>query len=513
MEEDAEYTRGEAVCAFIETYCVIPEGDLIGQPMLLEPFQRDFIIDVFDNPEGTRLGIMSTGRKNAKSTTIAAIGLACTVGPEAVQNSQIVVGARSREQAGIIFKAASKMIMLSPILSELTHIVPSGKTIRGRMKNVELRTLAADAGTAHGLSPRIAIMDELGQVRGPKDAFYEAIATSQGAYDDAIMFAISTQASDDNDLFSIMLDDAVLSKDPNIVVHLHSAPPDCDLDDEEGWRLANPAIGKFRSYKDVKAQSLKAMRLPSEEASFRQLILNQRVEKNNPYISKSVWMEGKEAPKPFGDREVWYGLDLSSSESLSALVGIAIDDIVPSAPVIDVQAYHWVPGNNIEEKSKLDRVPYDLWQKEGFIKSVPGHSVDYDFVAYELIQRMETENVVAVAFDRWNIKSFMAAMERMGATESHIQKMRQFGQGYASFSPALRALDEYILNGRVRHGNNPVLNYCMSSATIKQDPAGNRKLDKSHRTKRIDGAVALAMATGISKTEQDESFDPLSMIG
>jgi phage terminase large subunit-like protein len=506
----SEMTRGEKVCAFIEAFCLVPEGDLVGQPLILEPFQREFILDVFDNPHGTRLGILSTARKNAKSTTIAAIGLACLLGPEAVYNSQIIVGARSREQAGIIFKAASKMIDLNQELKMISHVVPSTKRIIGEAMNVELRVISAEAGTAHGLSPRIAILDEMGQIRGPKDDFVDAITSSQGAYDDAVLFAISTQAADDGDMFSIWIDDALTSKDKHTVCHLHTAPADCELDDEEAWKLANPAIGKFRSKKDIEVQCAKAMRLPSEEAKFRQLYLNQRVEAQSPYVSKTVWMEGARDIAPLGDRPIWYGLDLSASDALTALVGVAYDEDNPD--VADIFPTLWVPGEGIQERSKLERVPYDLWVKDGHIVATPGFSVDYDWVAYRLVEKFKTENIVAVNFDRWNIKTFQSALERQGATPEMLEKMRPFGQGYSSMSPAIRSLDDLLLNARLRHPNNPAMNYCMMSATVKLDPAGNRKLDKSHRNKRIDGAVALVMAVGATRTENSENFDPMAMI-
>lgn len=507
-------TRGEKVIAFIENFCKIPEGDLVGKPMLLEPFQKKFILDVYDNPHGTRLAILSTARKNAKSTLIAAIVLACTVGPEAKLNSQLVVGARSRDQAAIIFKAAHKMILLNENLQRITRVVPSSKAIYGKAMSTEVKIISREAGTAHGLSPIVAILDEVGQVRGPQDDFVDAITTSQGAYDDAILFAISTQAPQDGDLFSTWIDDAILSKDPHSVCHLYTAREDCELDDREAWKEANPAIGKFRSMKDVMVQCARASRMPSEEAKFRQLILNQRVEAEDPYVSKTIWAEGfTEHMRDIGDRPIWYGLDLSSTESLTAMVGVTYDgpEGDPSQ-ILDIYPTLWIGLDGIEERSKDERVPYNLWVKSGELQGTPGKSVDYDFVAYQLVQKMKTQNVVGVGFDRWNIKTFESALERQGATTEMLEKLKPFGQGYSSISPALRQLDEFLLNGRFRQNGNACMQYCMLSATVKRDPAGNRKLDKSHRTKRIDGAVALTMAVGLSRGESIETFDPLSMI-
>ena len=240
-------TRGERVCRFIERYCLAPEGAHVGKPLELDVFQRRFILDIYDNPHTTREAMLSIARKNGKTALIAGIMLAHLVGPEARQNSQIVSGARSREQASQVFNYAAKMVQLSEELSGIVRIVPSGKRLIGLPMNVEYRALSAEGKTAHGLSPVLAILDEVGQVRGPQDDFIDAITTAQGAHENPLMIAISTQAASDADLFSLWIDDAVQSADPRIVCHLYAAPEGCDLMDDSAWKAGNPALGLFRS--------------------------------------------------------------------------------------------------------------------------------------------------------------------------------------------------------------------------------------------------------------------------
>jgi phage terminase large subunit-like protein len=96
-------TRGLNICAFIEAYCLIPKGAQVEQPIKLMKFQRKFILDVFDNTRGTSRAYLLVARKSGKSALIAAILLAYSVGPEARQNSQIISGARSRDQASLVF--------------------------------------------------------------------------------------------------------------------------------------------------------------------------------------------------------------------------------------------------------------------------------------------------------------------------------------------------------------------------------------------------------------------------
>ena len=263
-----DLTRGEKVIAFIENYCLVPEGMSVGEKIKLQEFQRKFILEIYDNKKGTRRAYLSIARKNGKTALIAGIMLAHLVGPEAKQNSQIISGAQSRDQAAQVFNYASKMVNLSPELSDIVKIIPSGKRLIGLPMNVEYRACSSESRTAHGLSPIVAILDEVGQVRGSQDDFIDAITTAQGAHKSPLLIAISTQSANDADLFSQWLDDALNSKDPKIVCHLYAAPKDAGLLDKAAWKSANPALGLFRSLEDLEEQAKQAVRMPSSENTF-----------------------------------------------------------------------------------------------------------------------------------------------------------------------------------------------------------------------------------------------------
>lgn len=486
-------TRGERVIAFVERYLRVPEGAQVGQPIKLADFQRRFILEVYDNPNGTRRAYLSIGRKNGKTALIACLLLAHLVGPEARQNSQIVSGALSRDQAALVFNLAAKMVQLSPELAKLVRIVPSGKRLIGLAMNTEYRALAAEGRTAHGLSPVLAILDEIGQVKGPQSDFVDAITTSQGAHEEPLLVAISTQAPTDADLFSILLDDAVRSDDPRTVCHLYAAPADCELNDPEAWKAANPALGLFRSEADVREQAEQALRMPTAEATFRVLTLNQRVNMVSAFVSPSVWKAGNIAPRPIGG-QVYGGLDLSATTDLTAFVLTGrVDD------ELHVWPFFWMPADNVIEASKRDRAPYDVWVRQGLLRTTPGKVIDYDFVAREIGQICAGLDVAMVAFDRWRMDRMKGAMERQGV----VLPLEPFGQGFASMSPALDALEADLLAEKVRHGGHPVLAMCAANAVAVRDPAGNRKLDKSKATGRIDGLVALAMAEGVEAIMAD----------
>ncbi|CDO37135.1 putative Phage terminase, large subunit [Novosphingobium sp. KN65.2] len=461
--------------------------------MRLDDFQKDFIRRVYDNPNGTRRAILSIARKNGKSGLIAALVLAHIAGPEARKNSQIVSGAQSRDQAALVFNLASKMVNLNPTLAKLVRIVPSGKRLIGLAKNVEYRALAAEGKTAHGLSPAVVVFDELGQVKGAKDAFVEALETAQGAYDDGLQLVISTQAPTDADMLSIWIDDAQRSDDPHTVCAVYAADEDADLGDPKQWEKANPAIGSFRSRPELEQAAEKAKRMPAFESSFRNLYLNQRVNMVAAFVSPLVWKQGNGAPESL-DGTVYGGLDLSATTDLTAFVlTCRMNGLVHVAP------FFWMPLEMVADATRRDRAPYDVWVREGLIRTTPGKVIDYDFVARDIGQITSGLSIAKIGFDRWRMDRMKGALERQGVE----LPLEPFGQGYVSMSPALDALEADLLNGIVRHGGHPVLAMCAANAVAIPDPAGNRKLDKSKATGRIDGMVALAMAEGVEAMSQE----------
>ena len=486
-------TRGERICAFVERFCRVPEGKSVGQPLKLMAFQRQFILDIYDNPIGTSRAYLSVGRKNGKSALIAGILLAHIVGPEARLNSQIISGARSRDQAALVFKLAEKMVRLSPELSKIIRIVPSQKMLIGLPMNVEYKAISAEAGTAHGLSPVLAILDEVGQVRGPMDAFVEAIETAQGAHDDPLLIAISTQAATDGDLFSIWLDDAKNAKDRRIVSHVYTAPENCEVMDREAWKAANPALGEFRSLRDMEDFAKQAARLPAKEASFRWLYLNQRIEAVSPFLNRTEWEANAGEPDVEAGAVCYAGLDLSASRDLTAFVMA-----FPYGGDYQIVPQFFLPAEGIREKAKAEKVPYDLWADQGFLTLIDGPVIVPAIVARHVAEAAERYQVQMLAYDRWRINDFQRELDAIGAAIP----MAPFGQGFKDMAPAVDKLERLVAERKLRHGGNPILNMCAANAVIERDPAGNRKLTKAKSVGKIDGLVALAMALGAEASDE-----------
>lgn len=486
-------TRGQRNVEWIERYCRIPEGRDVGKPVKLRPWQKREVCKIYDNPNGTRRAIISFGRKNAKTTLAAFLLLLHTCGPEARPNSQLNSAAQSKEQAAILFKLAAKIVRLSPDLSGVVVIRDTIKELFCPELGTLYKALSAEASTAYGLSPVFIVHDELGQVKGPTSELYDALETAVGAHDDPLSIIISTQAPTDADLLSVLIDDALQGNDPKVVVSLYTAPMDIDPFSVAAMKAANPAFGDFLNAELVKGMAEDARRMPAREAQYRNLVLNQRVEATSPFVSRSLWQSCGDEPAEFDeDTPIYAGLDLSSVNDLTAFVPIGKVDGTWS-----VRPTFWLPREGLEDKARKDRVPYDLWHKQGVLQAAPGKSIDYEFVAAFLWDFCQHHDVHKIAFDRWNFRHLKPWLLAAGFTEEVIEDLfEEFGQGFQSMSPALRTLEGEILNGRIAHGNHPVLTMCAANAVVVQDPSGNRKLAKDKSSGRIDGMVALAMAIG-----------------
>jgi phage terminase large subunit-like protein len=362
------------------------------------------------------------------------------------------------------------------------------------------RALSADASTAYGLSPVFIVHDELGQVKGPRSELYEALETATGAQEYPLSIIISTQAPTDADLLSVLIDDALAAHDPRTVISLYTASDELDPFSDEAIRAANPAFGDFQNPVETRAMAEDARRMPSREAEYRNLILNQRVEMNAPFVSKLVWDSCAGEVRPsFAGLPVYGGLDLSEISDLTALVLVA-----PVDGIWQVKPTFWMPGENIREKARVDREVYDVWAQQGHIELTEGLTVDYEYVAWRLFEMAGYMDFRKVAFDRWNWRHFKPWLLKAGFREDQVEGdnaiFQEFGQGFMSMSPALRDLEGALLERKLAHGGHPVLKMCAANATVQADPAGNRKLSKSKSHGRIDGMVALAMAMAMAGT-------------
>lgn len=496
--------RVNRIIQFIECLTV-PSGVGAGGPFVLRDWQRNFLSDIYGpcNDNGGRIvrrAVLSVGRKNGKSAIIAALALTHLIGPEAIQNGEIYSAATEREQAALIYKVCSQIVRADPELESMLKLVDSTKTIVNYNNGSFYRALSAEAGSKYGFNPTFVIYDELAQAKN-RD-LYDALDTSMGAREEPLFITISTQSNDPQHLLSKLIDDGLSGNDPSTVTHLYEVKEDVvDIFDEKEWYAANPALDDFRSLEDMRVMAARAKRMPSFEATFRNLYLNQRINAESPLIPRAEWVGCQDNSTRLEDGEdIYLALDLSATTDLTAAVAV-------SATEGDrVKAWFWKPGDTLKEHEDRDRVPYTLWGKQGVIETAPGRSVHYGFIAQWVADTCSKYHVLGLAYDRWRINDLLRELGNIGietwvdGRDTEIPgalRLVPWGQGFKDMAPAIDALEVSILERRFKHDGNPCLTWNMSNAIVLKDPSGNRKLDKSKARFRIDGAVAAAMAIGL----------------
>jgi phage terminase large subunit-like protein len=492
-------SRGDRNILWIESHCRVPEGKLVGQPVVLREWQRDILRGIYDNPAGTRRAIVSFGRKNGKTAIAGFLLLLHLCGPEARPNSQLLSAAQSKEQAAVLFALAAKMVRLNPELNDVVTVRDTVKQLLCAEIGTLYKALSAEASTAYGLSPVFAVHDELGQVKGPRSELYEAIETASAAHDNPLSICISTQAPTDADLLSVLIDDAKAGADPSVRLFLYTADDTLEPFSDAALSAANPALGDFQNAAEVRKMADDASRMPAREPAYRNLILNQRVEAVSPFVSRAVWeSNGGDVLPDIGGLPVYAGLDLSETSDLTSLVLIG-----QHAGLWHVHPIFWLPADGLADKARIDRVPYDTWHAQGLLETTPGRAIEYSYVAQRLFALFQTMDIRRVGFDRYNMRHLKPWLLAAGFTEDVLEtRFVDFGQGFVGMGPAVRELEAQLLNSRLRHGGHPVLTMCAQNAVSESDAAGNRKLSKVRSRGRIDGMVALAMAIGTAVTAE-----------
>lgn len=502
-------SRVERVIAFLEDLPVTA-GKMAGTKMIVRDWQREFLEAVYaedeDGNRPVRTAVLSMARKNGKTGIAAGLALCHLAGPEAEPRGECYAAANDRFQAGKMFAEMVAIIGQHPELEARCNIIRFRKEIEvleGQGKGSIFAALSSDATTKLGLSPSFTVIDELGYA--PKRDLYDALDSAMGARDNPLLVAISTQAPDDHHVFSELIDyglkvQAGEVEDPSFHLTLYTAPESDDPMSREAWLKANPALGDFRSEEDVARQAAQAERIPSKMQDFRNKILNQRVAAHVRFIAKAEWEAcgGPVDIEALKGRPCFGGLDLSAARDLTAWVLVfPMDD-----GTIHVLPRFFLPENGIAEKSDADRVPYDVWARQGFIDLIPGSTIDPGFVAEAMAEDAARFDIQAVAYDRWRIEDLRRELDRIGAALPLVPH----GQGFKDMSPAVDVLERSVAEAKLRHGGNPVLTMCAANAVITKDPAGGRKLDKAKAAGRIDGLVALAMAQSIAARHEPEEL-------
>jgi phage terminase large subunit-like protein len=397
--------RAERVINFLE-FLPVTSGFHSGRRLVLREWQKDIIREIYaTNGRGKRLvrtALVTLPRKNGKTTISAGLALAHLIGPEAEQRGQVFSAASDREQASIIFREMEAMILTVPEFSSRCSVQTFRKTITDTVTGSIYQALTSDSRKAHGLNVSFCVYDELAQSKDRE--LYDSLTTGTGARKEPLMVVISTQSADPNHIMSELVDYALkikegtLPPDPSFYGCIYAAPDDCDPWDEATWYACNPALNDFRSLEEMQIFAEQAKKIPAKESVFRNLYLNQRV------AAAAKWIASEDFQACVGDmpdlsrRECYAGLDLSSTQDLSAL---SLCFVPQNGEPFHTLHYAWCPENAIRERSRADRVPYDVWSRQGHIEATPGAVIDYAYILKRIEAVSQQYALRAILFDRW----------------------------------------------------------------------------------------------------------------
>ncbi|MFO7556766.1 MAG: terminase TerL endonuclease subunit, partial [Desulfobacterales bacterium] len=442
---------------------------------------------------------------NGKTALAAALALCHLLGPEAEPRGQVYSASADREQGAIIFREMEAIILRIPEFEQRCHIQSFHKRITDLETASEYHAMSSDCRKAMGLSPSFICYDELAQAKDRE--LFDNLVTGTGARKEPLAVIISTQSPDPNHIMSelvdygLKIDEGTLPNDPTFHYTIYTAPEDADPWDEETWFQCNPALDDFRSLEEMKNFAETAQKIPAKENTFRNLYLNQRVD------AAARWISSVDFDQCVGDipdltgRECYGGLDLSSTQDLSAL-SLCFAPLEEGEPFY-ILGFAWCPSEAIQERSKRDRVPYDVWKRQGYIESTPGQVVDYGFILARIDELAKTFDLKAILFDRWGSTKIIQELETRGMT------VIEFGQGFASMSPPTKEIEKLILERKVRFPENPALRWCFSNVICESDAAGNLKPSKKRSKEKIDMVTASIMALDGAIRNQKKEVIPL----
>ncbi len=481
--------------AFIENLCHT-KGTWAGKPFELIDWQEQIIRDLFGTlkPNGYRqfnTAYIEIPKKQGKSELAAAVALLLTCG-DGEERAEVYGCAADRQQAAIVFDVAADMVRMCPALSKRVKILASQKRLIYTPTNSFYQVLSAEAYSKHGFNIHGVVFDELHTQ--PNRKLFDVMTKGSGdARMQPLYFLITTAGTDTH---SICYETHQKAKDiiegrkidPTFYPVIYGADESDDWTDPKVWKKANPSLDITVGIDKVKAACDSAKQNPGEENAFRQLRLNQWVKQAVRWMPMDKWDKCAFSvdDDELEGRVCYGGLDLSSTTDITAFV-LVFPPLDEDDKYI-ILPYFWIPEDNLTLRVNRDHVPYDVWERQGYLQTTEGNVVHYGFIEKFIEKLGERFNIREIAFDRWGAVQMVQNLEGMGFT------VVPFGQGFKDMSPPTKELMKLVLEQKIAHGGHPVLRWNMDNIYIRTDPAGNIKADKEKSTEKIDGAVATIMA-------------------
>ncbi len=470
------------------------KGIWAGKPLHLEPWQEFIIASLMgwkreDGYRRFRTSYLEVARKNGKTTLAAGIGLYLLIA-DGESGAEIYSAATKRDQARISHSEATRMAKSSPDIRREVGIVRDNIHIIDTASKFE--PLGADGDTLDGLNVHGAIVDELHAHKTRE--VWDILETATSSRLQPLMFAITTAGTNRNSVcftfheYTEKILQGIVDDDSWFGM-IYAIDEPSNWEDPETWVEANPNIGVSKYWDKMELQAKRAKEMPTQLNSFLRLDLDVWTHSDTKWMNMDHWDACGSMVDALGlrGRTCYGGLDLSSNTDISAFV-------LTFPPVADedfysVLCWFWIPEDAMLERSRRDRVPYDVWVRQGLITATPGAVIDYKFIFRRIDECRQMYDVKEVAFDRWGATKIATDLTELGGDDFMIQ----FGQGFASMSAPMKELERLTMNHLIAHSGNPVLRWMADNLVAEQDAAGNIKPNKKTSKEKIDGIVALIM--------------------
>jgi len=501
--------KANRALGFFKDVLKLNGGQFEGKPYVLLPWQSFIIGSLFGwvDAQGMRrfrIAYIETAKGSGKSPLAAGIGLYGLVA-DGEARAEVYAAATKKDQAMVLFRDAVAMVDQSPILRAAlakSGIGASTWNLAYHKAGSFFRPISADDGQS-GPRPHIVLLDEIHEHKTAN--VVEMLRAGTKSRQQALIVMITNSGHDKQTVCwnyheaSIHVNQALTEQDKYFNDQFFGYV--CALDagedpikDEACWAKANPSLQDgIPGFKYLREQVTEARGMPSKESLVRRLNFCEWTEAESPWISSQAWFDCQEKEFDYDllyDRRCYAGLDLSSTQDLTALV--LLFEPCNHDKHWRLVPYFWLPGDGLHEKSDKDRVPYIAWRDAGYLEALPGRAINKLAVLKRTVEICSMYDVQSIGFDRWRIEDFKMLMDQEGAS----LPLSPFGQGFKDMAPAVDTFESMIIDKTLRHNGNPVMTWCAANAIIATDPAGNRKVTKEKATGRVDGIVAAIMAAG-----------------
>lgn len=466
-------------------------GSHASKPFILSDWQFHIICSIFGfkwkdkKTRVTRTAFIQVGRKNGKSSLLAAISLYCLIA-DGEANAQVVFAANSSKQAALCFNMASTF---------LSGLDPKGKLFKRYRDKIkfdytksEIIVTAADATKLDGLNCSMFCQDELEEA--PNGKLWNVLSTSQGMREQPLAIAICTAGFDLSSFCYQMRRSNIeiltgKASDDTMFSAIYELDDGDDVEDEKVWKKANPNLDIAIKSDYLRQQLQQAKNNPVLQTDVYTKLFNMWLSSSESWIPMEYIFKAQKnwEYKDFEDSYAYVGVDLGATSDLTA-----ISLLINQEEKFYFRNYYFLPSDCLT--SSPNREKYKLWKKLGFLNVTNGNVTDYDEVSKKIQIINEEIPITQISYDAWNSSAWAIQMTNLG------YNLVPYSQSIGSMNRPSKELQRLIMSEKIVLYPNPIDVFCFENCKPKYDLNDNLKVTKESWNQKIDGVVAMITSLG-----------------